>query len=181
MVLSDPLPQCVGTITHRIFELLAKQGTDCWLQKDQWQQQQWLQALLHSHGLIESLWPKAIEQISRAVNNTLEDDKGRWLLSLQHSQSYAELALLSNSDGLIKKSIIDRCFVDESKICWIVDYKTSMPLEDEAKAAFVKREVAEYQSQLANYKKLLTLKLDQQYKIKTALYFTHYPYWHQLD
>ena len=181
VVLSDPLPQCVGTITHRIFELLAKQGTDCWLQKDQWQQQQWLQALLHSHGLIESLWPKAIEQISRAVNNTLEDDKGRWLLSPQHSQSYAELALLSNSDGLIKKSIIDRCFVDESKICWIIDYKTSMPLKDETKAAFVKREVAEYQSQLANYKKLLTLKLDQQYKIKTALYFTHYPYWHQLD
>ena len=181
VAITDPVPQCVGTVTHWIFEVLAKQGVDCWLQKNQQEQQQWLQALLHYHGLIESLWPKAIEQVSRAVNNTLADNKGRWLFSPRHSQSFAELALLSNMDGLIKNHFIDRCFVDESGVLWIVDYKTSTPLEDETRREFLAREVAEYQSQLAVYKKLLTAKMEEQRVIKTALYFTHYPYWCELE
>lgn len=183
---NDPVPQCAGSVTHWIFEVMAKQGVDCWLQKNQQQQQQWLQALLHYHKLPELLWPQAIEKISQAVNNTLADTKGRWLFSPRHQQSFAELALMSNSDGIVRNHFIDRCFVDEAGVFWIVDYKTSTPLDNESRRDFIAREVAEYQSQLARYKALLSSRLQplgstEQPLIKTALYFTHYPYWCELE
>ncbi len=181
VAIDDPTPQCVGIVTHWVFEHMVKQGVDCWLQKNQQQQQQWLQALLHYQGLPELLWPEAIQQVSHAVNNTLADNKGRWLFDTGHSQSFGELALLSSMGGVVRNNSIDRCFVDAAGVLWIVDYKTSTPLDNESRRAFVDREVAVYQSQLASYKQLLSARLEQQQVIKTALYFTYYPYWCEVE
>ncbi|ARN75867.1 UvrD-helicase domain-containing protein [Oceanicoccus sagamiensis] len=178
---TDPLPQIVGTVSHWLFEVMVKQGVDCWLEKTQQQQQQWLQALLHYHNLPELLWPQAIEQITRSVDNTLTDAKGRWLFAPEHSQSLAELSLLSTVDGSVRSNSIDRCFIDAANVLWIVDYKTSSPQDNESKRDFVAREIEHYQHQLAHYKKLLSARLEQQLVIKTALYFTYYPYWCELD
>jgi ATP-dependent exoDNAse (exonuclease V) beta subunit len=181
VAISDPVPQCVGTVTHWVFDAIVKQGVDCWLQKNKATQQQWLQALLHYHNLPELLWPQAVVQISSAVDSTLADNKGRWLFSPQHSHSFGELALLSSIEGVVRHNAIDRCFVDGDGVLWIVDYKTSTPSENESRRDFVAREVEQYQHQLAGYKKLLAARSEPDQVIKTALYFTHYPYWCELE
>ncbi len=194
-LISDRLPACVGTVTHWIFEQLLEKGTDFWATMAADGKQQWLESLLHYHQLPVDQWASAIDDITHAVDKTLADHKGRWLLRNHYAQSASELSLLSSFGQSVKQKIIDRSFIDDKGTHWIVDYKTAKPQQGESKEKFIEREIALYRAQLLDYKLhlsvqqqgLITEKDTQSHKrnkgveIKTALYFTYYPHWQELE
>jgi ATP-dependent exoDNAse (exonuclease V) beta subunit len=176
----DHLPKCIGTVTHWILDILVERGVDFWLQMDNQSQSDWLDSLCHYHNLPAALCPQACEHIATAVNNTVSDSKGLWLLSSLHQQSLTESEVLTSIGGIVKKKTIDRSFIDEEGDLWIVDYKTALPLVNESRGDFITRQVDSYQRQLQDYKSLWSIKLNRD-DIKIALYFTCYPYFQQLE
>ncbi|WP_101759450.1 exodeoxyribonuclease V subunit beta [Oceanicoccus sp. KOV_DT_Chl] len=195
-IITDSLPVLIGTVSHWVLEVLANQGVDFWRSMDAQQQSSWLQALLHYHQTPPEMITTASCRIVQAVNNTVNDQKGLWLLANDHLLAFTELPMLSSFAGLLKQKVIDRCFIDSNHDVWIVDYKTSMPLAEESKEQFLSRELSHHRSQLQDYKLHLSVYLQQllkdptsaiaglnfdQLTIRTALYFTHYPQWLELD
>ncbi len=176
----DPLPTCVGVICHGIFEVLAKRGIDHWEQMNESKRIGWLDSLLRHHSLPASLWSSGKQQIIEAVENTLSDSRGRWILSHDKQSSHTELQLMSVSSNTVRNNVLDRILTDDEGTIWIIDYKTSTPGETERRERFIEREEAIYKPQLTAYKALLSAKLGGNQPIRTALYFTHYPYWHEV-
>ena len=177
----DPLPTCVGVICHGVFEVLAKQGIGHWQQMNADKRIAWLDSLLRHHRLPASSWVLAKQQIVKAVENTVSDDRGRWILSRDKQSSHTELQLTSVSTNTVRDNILDRILTDEEGNIWIIDYKTSTPGDTETLQQFIEREEAIYMPQLATYKGLLSAKLGGSQPIRTALYFTHYPHWHEVS
>ena len=101
-----------------------------------------------------------------------DEDGGRWILSSDHSEAACELPITWVDDqGTVRDSILDRTFVEaKSGERWIIDYKTSVPLENESLDEFSSRELAHYREQLTAYGTAMS-GLDQR-PIRCALYFT---------
>lgn len=179
------LAASVGTAVHAIFEYLHRAGVKPWQDKNSQQQQQWAMGLLRYQSLPETLLAEAVQLVLEAVDNTVGDQRGQWLLSNRHPHSLAEQAYLVSTSGTAKKLVVDRSFVDQQGALqrgtlWIVDYKTSRPLERESQAAFLAREQEHYRQQLLDYKNILSSCYPQDYRIRTALYFTFYPYFQEV-
>ena len=96
----------------------------------------------------------AVERIASAVSRTLEDERGRWLLDARHTSSANELALTGRIDGTTVSVVIDRTFVDETGIRWIVDYKSSSH-EGADLDGFLASEQERYRPQLERYASLM--------------------------
>ncbi len=97
---------------------------------------------------------EAVERVATAVRRTLDDDRGRWLLDPRHAAADGELALTGQVHGVLVSVVIDRTFVDEQGIRWIVDYKTSSH-EGAGLDAFLDREQQRYSPQLERYAALV--------------------------
>ncbi|MFA7555085.1 MAG: UvrD-helicase domain-containing protein [Spongiibacteraceae bacterium] len=177
---TDVLPQCIGTVTHWILEILVERSINFWLTMDEAVKNNWLQRLLHHHALPPALQPTAIIQVKTAVDNTVGDAEGRWVLSDQYEYSATELEIFSSYGNNIRRKVIDRCFIDDDGALWIVDYKTAPPQHSETKAEFIARESALYSTQLLDYKMHLASLFPAARPIRVALYFTFYPCLHEL-
>ncbi len=108
------------------------------------------------------------ELVKTAINNTIADKTGKWLLSNQHQQSRQEWQISSLSNGKLNKFIIDRSFIEDDVI-WIIDYKLIAPNEDEKENVFLKRMLETYQPQMDKYRSLVK-QIDSK-EVKTMLYF----------
>lgn len=122
----------------------------------------------------------AIAQVGNALQRTLTDDTGRWILSAQHKEAYSEMALTRISDGKMKDIIIDRTFLDQATgLRWIVDYKSSAPLSGESFESFFAREETHYLEQLRTYRDSLQSLYSE--PLRCALYFTSVAKLHVLE
>ena len=113
------------------------------------------------------------EHCLRLLSNTLSCATGRWILG-DHPAAQSELALSRMESGELKGYVIDRTFIDpETRVLWIIDYKTSAPLLDESLDNFSAREHAHYRDQLRTYAQLVAEQpwAESHAAIKTALYF----------
>ena len=157
----------IGVLMHRQLELISK---------GQWQLNQQsindyaaaMYEQLLSSGYNEKNARYAQQRIEQGLINVLNDPKAQWILSAQHLESACELALTGVVDGEYKAFVIDRTFVDEEGIRWIIDYKTGSHLGDDV-AGFIQSEKDRYQAQLQQYKTLMA-QIDDR-PIKLALYF----------
>ena len=111
----------------------------------------------------------SVQLILKAIQNTLNDSRGQWILK-NHIDARSEFALSTPSKNLI----IDRTFVDENNVRWIIDYKTSTCLE-ESLESFLSTEKQHYEKQLLGYSQALTV-LDSR-PIRVGLYFPLIPAW----
>jgi ATP-dependent exoDNAse (exonuclease V) beta subunit len=173
----DETPRLLGNTVHQALEHLALQGVEVWQSMDSHQRRQWLSALLSLQPLSSTQLHSLIDVAGRAIENTVNDAKGRWILS-PHQQACSEMPILVTGQHGPRQFIIDRTFVTEG-VRWIVDYKTGRPQADESRQAFIAREVSRYSEQLQHYKKLLAAK--EGGEIRVALYFTHYPHWQEIN
>jgi ATP-dependent helicase/nuclease subunit A len=167
------LARHTGTVLHRALQVIVEKNLVAQLQASEirlYLQRQtpfWTIQLrqLGWHGVELS---QAVEKISQCLSNTLQDSRGRWLLDNSHEQSACELALYQHQDGHLRKSIIDRTFIEDG-VRWIIDYKSSEPSADITVDEFIQTEVESYRIQLNRYSEAFcTL---EQYKVRTALYF----------
>lgn len=119
-------------------------------------------------GVPERELARAAELALSAIQRTLADDRGRWILHAGHAQARSEWELSGISGGRLRSVVIDRSFVDEHGELWVIDYKTSVHegggLED-----FLDQEVERYRAQLSTYRELAR-SLGAQ-PVRAALYF----------
>jgi ATP-dependent exoDNAse (exonuclease V) beta subunit len=111
---------------------------------------------------------RAAQAVLTALTQTLEDERGRWILDPAHREAHAELALSGVSGGRLREVIIDRAFVDANGTRWVIDFKTSRH-EGAGRAAFLDEEVTRYRAQLDTYVELARALGPQ--PVRAALYF----------
>lgn len=153
--LPDETARHVGTVTHRLLQHLAVMGLDAWPAVSEGL----IARLLTQCGVSVLAQPEAVSQVQLLVENTLSDKKGRWILS-PHRDARSEWEITTWENNLPKKMIIDRTFIDEHDIRWIIDYKTTACNDEE---------IVKYQAQMNGYENAIT-QLDKRV-VKKALYF----------
>jgi ATP-dependent helicase/nuclease subunit A len=98
----------------------------------------------------------------------VSDERGRWVFSPKHREAQSELALTGLAGGHLTNVIIDRTFVDEKGVRWVIDFKTSRH-EGADLDAFLAEELRRYRGQLER-NVALARGLGPQ-PVKAALYF----------
>lgn len=136
----------IGTLAHRYMEIIANQGLQAWPLTRISQSKPAMQHWLRECGYAESQVSEAAAQVETLLHTTLNSEAGKWVLAARQ-EAAAELAVLSQADGEIKKHVIDRTFV-EGNVRWIIDYKTGMPQQNLEAAA------ESHRAQLVTYAEL---------------------------
>ena len=115
----------------------------------------------------------AMTKVEQSLHSTLHDSELHWVFDHEQEQSAAELPLQSYASGFVHTHIIDRTFIDNKGVRWIIDYKSSQPSSKQSLESFLAEQVALYSGQLSRYKSLFE---DEDNKgVKTALLFTSVP------
>ncbi len=156
--------QVSGILLHRLLRCIGEDGVVAWPDKrieslqGRWQQQ------LQSEGLLPVQAATQSARLAAALQNTLKDPRGLWILDQQHQGAHCEWAL---ADGQ-QTHIIDRCFIDNG-VRWIIDYKSAEPQPGESTDTFLRDQLEQYREQLQRYQNLC-LQLDA-IPVQCALYF----------
>ncbi|MFO1394254.1 MAG: UvrD-helicase domain-containing protein [Steroidobacteraceae bacterium] len=119
---------------------------------------------------------EAVERVILAIDRTLADPRGRWLLDGTHGESASELALTGRVAGNLVSVVVDRTFVDGDGTRWVVDYKTSAH-EGSGLEAFLEREELRYRPQLERYADLMSRFGPQ--PVRRGLYFPLLSAWRE--
>jgi ATP-dependent exoDNAse (exonuclease V) beta subunit len=134
---------------------------------------EWLAEL----GVPAREWQQARQRIALALQRTLQDARGRWLLSGAHPQARSEWRLTGVYAGHVVSVAFDRMLLDEQGRRWIIDFKTSSH-EGGAVEQFVDREAERYQSQLQRYAALARALGPE--PVHLALYFPLLGVWREI-
>ncbi len=160
-----------GTLTHQILEQISRLGFDWWeskLKNDKF-------SYLKNHLLQLGVNPGSIEELAKNIyqwiDNTLQDSRGRWILS-PHREAQSEFQLTVLIDSKPIQCVIDRTFIDENNIRWIIDYKTTIPEN-------LDQEQEKYKQKMGYY--FLALKEMDPRPIRMGLYFPAIPAWHEFE
>ena len=157
----------VGTVVHRLLQRIADEGVERWDEPRIKRALPAMQQLLTQAGVRDEELEGAARDVLQAVQNTLGDERGRWLLD-RHTDARSEYALNVLEHGKLETRILDRSFVDAEGVHWIVDYKTSRHSGTDVEA-FLEQERSRYAPQLERYASLMR-GLGAR-RVKVALYF----------
>ncbi|HLT90740.1 MAG TPA: UvrD-helicase domain-containing protein [Woeseiaceae bacterium] len=157
------LTRQAGTLVHRWLKRIADEGADP-------------PAMPPGLGAVTRRWAAELgvpaadlepvcQRVRQALEQALEDARGRWLLS---GEGHAELPLTGWWEGRLETVVLDRVRVDDDGVHWIVDYKTSVH-EGGALARFLADEVERYRPQLEKYAHLYASLTGA--PVRAALYF----------
>jgi len=139
----------IGTVVHAALQTFAEATglpSRAWVES----QTGLYRDQLRRHGVPERDLGRAVADVVEALTRTVEDERGRWILSLEHDQAGSELALTGMADGRLTSVVIDRSFVDSHGTRWVIDFKTS-PHEGGRLEDFLDRELERYRGQLEKY------------------------------
>ncbi|MFQ5469955.1 MAG: UvrD-helicase domain-containing protein [Gammaproteobacteria bacterium] len=156
----------IGTVVHKQLQMLGNQKA---LDDVRKQNGMAIAAMLRQAGVPDAQLISAVQVVKQALGNVASDKRGQWLFSDDHYESSNELALTAMTQEGIRKIVIDRTFIDNQGVRWIVDYKTSSHLGVDIEE-FLEREKERYQSQLNRYASVMEM-LDCSRSIRCGLYF----------
>jgi ATP-dependent exoDNAse (exonuclease V) beta subunit len=159
--------RAVGTIVHAELQRLAAEGGEIAQRAAPGRRADYA-AWLGELGVPAGERAAAAQRVLSALEATLGDPRGRWLLSDAHREARSEWRLTGLHGGRVVNVVIDRMLVDEHGERWIVDFKTSTH-EGGALGAFIATEVQRYRGQLERYAALAS-QLDGG-TVRLALYF----------
>ena len=138
----------IGTLVHRMLELIARQGLVGWDGTRIMGMQPALAKWLAQQGHDDQAARKGSLRVVEALQRALSSERGRWILK-PRPEAACELALTQWQDGALRNHVIDRTFVDDG-VRWIIDYKTSAH-EGSDVEGFIATKLAEYAPQLERY------------------------------
>lgn len=166
----------VGTVTHRLLcQLAAGEGGRPPRPPEHWNEKAVAAALTRA-GVAPERLEDAGARVRRAVEASLTEPRGQWILS-PHAQAQVEFEVTVVREGRPRHFIIDRTFVDEEGVRWIVDYKTGFR-EGGNVEAFLDNEVERYRDQLEGYAEAMG-QLDPGRPIRLGLYFPLHAGWRE--
>ncbi|MDE2196862.1 MAG: UvrD-helicase domain-containing protein [Gammaproteobacteria bacterium] len=144
----------VGTVTHRLLQRIAGEGLRRWDAGRVRRLEPVVAALLSQAGVPEVELRSAVPEVIAAVLNTLADATGRWILDDRHAEARVEYALSGFDGQRLVTGVIDRTFVDNDGLRWIIDYKTSRHTGGDLEI-FLDNEQRRYRAQLERYARLM--------------------------
>jgi hypothetical protein len=165
---AGPTAMHIGSVVHRWLQQIAEIGVDRYSEKTIRDRAPLYRRMLSALGVDKSELAAATARVTEALLKTLADETGRWLLSSTHEESASEFPLSVIDGNNIERYVIDRTFVSDEGIRWIVDYKASVH-EGTDLEGFVEAETQRYRKQLLQYRTAMA-KFDQR-EARTALYF----------
>ncbi len=160
--LKDDSQRLIGVFVHKMLYNIVKKYINInvpdWLDKKILTV--WRNSLLNMGMPLNNL-NKALDIIVQAINNVVDDGVGQWIIS-DYQTSFAEKDFFYYHKQELKKSVIDRLFIDK-KIIWIIDYKLGNTDED------FKRQLSHYEYLVKSYFKDIIC--TQNLTVKSALYY----------
>ena len=153
----------VGTVVHIYLQQMAREGLESW--KDPGRAA--YRPLLATLGVLPSELDTACESVEKALQMAARDPKGRWALKA-HAEAESEYPVTGMIDGKVYQAVIDRTFVDEEGVRWIIDFKTSVHAGGDVDK-FLDAEQERYREQLERYAHLLAQ--SESRPIRLGLYF----------
>jgi len=175
--LSDITPRIIGTVTHRVLQLISEHGIEWWNNESKDQQCKHLKHQLIQLNMPLSRLESAITTSLQAIENMLQDKRGQWILH-QHTDAKSEYAISAIINGELENFVIDRTFIDESGTRWIIDYKTSMFTQGDLDD-FLANEQKKYLEKMQQYHS--AIKMNEDRPIKLGLYFPALPAWKEWE
>jgi ATP-dependent exoDNAse (exonuclease V) beta subunit len=157
-----------GTVIHSLLELIASIGVEHLESTTLDSLRRRVPALLAMRGTGAEDLQRQTQRVNAAVKTTLQDQDGAWLLRSDHQDAACELALTGVLDGALVNAVIDRTFVDEEGVRWIIDYKSGQHQGGDLEG-FLQQEAQRYGQQLQTYRRLFQQMGES--RIRTALYF----------
>ncbi len=167
-----------GTVIHEWLAHIADEGAASWNAAKIGALGAIIAQRLASLGILNN--PQAVAVVQTQLQSCLNSQRGQWLLQ-PHARAKSEWQLAGNIEGNIIHATIDRSFVDEAGVRWIVDYKTAAPAAEEDLQQFLATQQQQYESQLHQYAVLVSRLADtpETTKIMLALYFPSIDSWQQ--
>ncbi|MBI5885856.1 MAG: PD-(D/E)XK nuclease family protein [Deltaproteobacteria bacterium] len=157
-----------GRAVHQYLCRIANEGAANWTPERVRASEGHITELLRSLGLTG---PEAAQRAADGVEiicKALSDERGRWLIG-PHKEAATEFALTAVINGAVEHLVIDRTFVDEAGVRWVVDYKTGGH-EGGSLAEFLKSEKERYRPQLERYAAAIRATGEGR-EIRRALYY----------
>ena len=167
--------RAVGTVVHRWLERFANDGLALWPRQRIADSSGLLRRALAEQGIGVDLLPDAVEQVMSALDNTLADERGQWILSAEHQNASSELAIAGEVDGAVVHLSVDRSFRDADGKRWVIDFKTGAH-EGGDLDRYLDREVERYRPQLERYAGLIA-SLYPGEPVQVGLYFPMHRAW----
>ncbi len=169
----DFVARCAGTVFHRMLQRLTSDNAVIHLHEISAA----CQLALKRMGLTNDEQHTAAKLVLQAIENLLNDEKGRWIVDPAHFERKSEWALSYKAHHGIENIIIDYSFVDNDGVRWIIDYKLTHHLSlSEVELA---DEQAKYRKQLDKYRKIVS-SLERR-PVRCALYFPLAKVFSELD
>ncbi len=158
----------VGTLVHRVLRSIAQEGLSGWNASRLEDIEEALRSALARLGVPQEELQAATRVTTQALRALLECPRGRWILDPQHREARNESALAGRMHGRVVRVKMDRTFVDEKGVRWIVDYKTGTH-EGGDLEGFLDAEKERYRPQMERYARLMR-RLDSR-PLRLGLYF----------
>jgi ATP-dependent helicase/nuclease subunit A len=158
--------RAVGTVVHRCLQHIAQTWTDS--AEEAAVLDPSIRRMLQREGVPGPQLDEACGRAREAVECSLRDERGRWILSNRHADARCEVAVTALVSGALRRLVIDRTFVDADGVRWIIDYKTGVHLGGDVEG-FLDREQERYRAQLVRYAEAFRRLEDR--PVRTALYY----------
>lgn len=171
VIKKDRFYEKFGVVLHRLLDQMVRLGA---FHKCLEQESLWKKWLIQEGFLLEHI-PLAIEKIGQAIKNIRKDPMGQWIVDSSHQESHSEYALTLNHAGSCQHFRIDRTFLDAQGRRWIIDYKSTVPLEHQSIESFLEEMRSRYSEQLQRYGKAISALSEA--PIFFGLYFPLIPAW----
>jgi ATP-dependent helicase/nuclease subunit A len=165
----------VGTVVHAWLARYTEPGGR-WKPEELPQAARRIERELAQAGVPAAERPAAGARVRAALAAAWADQRGRWLLEATQ-EARSEWRLTGLDAGELVDVSLDRSFVDEAGIRWIVDYKTGSH-EGGGREAFLDREQERYRAQLERYARLVAA-LEPGRTIRLGLYFPLLQAWRE--
>ncbi|OGT49123.1 MAG: hypothetical protein A3E82_04835 [Gammaproteobacteria bacterium RIFCSPHIGHO2_12_FULL_38_11] len=162
ITLRQQTSRIIGTVIHEILQKISEDNSHTFSVPH-------YQSRLLSLGILPSAISESVAIIKSAIEKTLSDRRGQWILLDKHQAAHCEYQLSQLNAFEIQHVIIDRTFIDENKTRWIIDYKTTKPADNENSTVFLEKQKKEHHAQLENYASIIAK--TENFPIKLGLYF----------
>ena len=157
----------IGTALHGFLQSAAREGLEAWDEARVRSERRTYRTVLANLGVSPSELEESAKRVEAGLAQTFRDPRGRWILT-EHDDAHSELSVAGILDGALCEAVIDRTFIDESGVRWIIDYKTSEHQGGDLEN-FLESEKLRYREQLERYARLLVQRDDR--PIRLGLYF----------
>ena len=163
--------RCAGTVAHRMLCRIAAEGVQAWTPERVENGRRQYELILRQLGVAKGdAFDAAVDRIIEALLFACTDPMGRKILG-HHNEQGSEDPLSGLVDDKVMNVVLDRWFVDNDGVPWVVDYKTSYR-EGAGGEQFIDGKLEYYRPQLDRYAALLAAKRGVEPEtVRRCLYF----------